>query len=636
MLPAMKFHKPLGALTPEEREAMKAEAIEMGRKANEEAAAAKAAKQHHEERLRNGYVDIPAGDPVIDDILKGERLKVWDRDAKLVPLLPNRIQRKVLLSIYNDNKTGRPVRKLLLKPRQVGLSAIVDAYIYTASRLREGLSSLISAQEQSTVDDLWTQKCKTFYENEEPLPDTEYNSMRRLHFSDTGSFIDVRPASDKLGKGGTRQNVHLTEFPFYRNPGIVLREVHQCVKRAAGTAVFIESTGAGQDEVFSSMFRQAIEAQQRGERTEYDALFYGWNQAEEYDWPLTAKELQHVKATIDSEEKSLMKEHGLTWGNIACRRTKLKTEYLGDYVAYLHDYPLTWQDAFIAARTSIFDRDSMAFYRDRMVQEPERKAVPVLDGSGNPRINDSTDGLFWMWQPPASRFSYTAYMDSAGDYGSESKDYHSLSAMAVIENETGEIVATWEGRATPVEFARIGIAIGRHYRTEHGEATLVIETNNHGHLTFNEVMRQRYKRMYWNPDYTGNILEKRHGFDMNQNTRSAAVDCFQALVQQRRIGIRCPRLFREMETFMKTSSASARAKKGCQDGLVIAAAGATLVAWRQKPEWAVRGSGAVTEVAPTMMQRKRIASIRYGSDIAYLQGRVRDTSGVLDGLLERV
>jgi len=632
----MEFHIPLNSLTPEQRAERLKAALELAEKAKAEVAQTKAAKEEHARRLAAGYVDIPAGDPVIDDILKGERLKVWDRDANLVTLIPNRIQRKVLLSIYKDLKAERPVRKLLLKARQVGLSAIVESYIYTASRMRQGLSSLIAAQEQSTVDDLWTQKCKTFYEHEEPKPDTEYNSMRRLHFSDTGSFIDVRPASDKLGKGGTRQNVHLTEFPFYRNPGIVLREVHQCVKRSAGTAVFIESTGAGQDEVFSSMFKESIEASQRGERTEYDALFYGWNEAEEYDWPLTTKELQHVRSTADAEEKALMKEHGLTWGNIACRRTKLKTEYLGDYIAYLHDYPLTWQDAFIAARTSIFDRDSMAFYRDKMIQEPERKATPVLDGNGQPRINDTHDGDLWMWNPPASRFSYTIYMDSAGDYGSESKDYHSLSALVVIENETGEIAATWEGRATPVEFARIGIAVGRHYRTEHGDAVLVIETNNHGHLTFNEVQRQRYKRLYWNPDYSGNMVEKRHGFDMNVNTRAAAVDCFQALVQQRRIGIRCSRLFREMETFMKTSSASARAKKGCQDGLVIAAAGASLVAWRQKPEWAVRGSGAVTENPVTMMQRKRIATVRFGGDIAYLQGRNRQGSGLLIDLLERV
>lgn len=506
--------------------------------------------------------------------------------GKAIPLVPSNVQRKVLTAIEEDVAMGRPIRQIDLKPRQVMMSSIIAAWLFSWAILEEGVSILVAAQKEGTVSDLWTQKYQTFLRNTEPEPETDNDSAKRMKFAENGSYIDVRIGSPDLGRGGTRQGIHLTEYPYMKDPKIIWDELIPCVPKEPNTAIFVESTGAKPGDDYEKMFRDSWEAQKRGQLLEYRALFFPWTDQEDYYVEMSDAEQRKFKEKLDAEERYLLDTHkGMTYGHLAWRRMILH-EMRGDVASFINKYPLTPDEAFSARRESCFDPDSMLFYRQAMIRDPEFKVTISLSPRKEPIIRETEIGELWVWQKamrPSAYSRFTMYLDPAGYYGVETEDYHSQSAIAVVDNDNGEVVATWTGIAQPADFARIGYAVGSLFNN----ATLVVETNNHGHLVFHELLQLGYKNLWYNDTVSSNIIEKQRGFIMNMNSRREIVDKFQELIHHRRLGLHCSRTYQQMESFIKPLAGSQRAKKGHRDDLVIAAAGASWVASRHA-EWGSR------------------------------------------------
>lgn len=573
-------------------------------------------------------MDFTIRDPRVKFITDG-RIKIRPKDGgKAVVMRPSNVQRKVLRTIEDDVKLGRPIRHIDLKPRQVMMSSIIAAFFYAWARTEQGVSILVAAQKEGTVEDLWRQKYKTFLthdlDDEGKQPETKYNSKTSLEFAgeeNSGSVIDIRIGSPDLGRGGTRQGVHLTEYPYMKNPEQIWAELIPCVPKTPNTAVFVESTGAKPGDDYEKMFRASWEAQKRGELLEYRALFFPWTDQEDYFIELTAAEEAALKAKLEPDEFEMLRNApGMTLGHLAWRRAMIRETFRGDVSSFVNKYPLTPDEAFSARRESCFDHEAMFFYRKWMIRDPDFRARVVLDAKRNPRFDDSPAGELWVWGRairPAQYEKFTVYLDPAGFYGSETEDYHSESAAAVVNNDTGEVVATWAGRSEPADFAKIGYAIGSWWNT----ATLVVETNNHGHLTFHELLQLGYRNLWFNDTVDSRVIEKQRGLTMNVNTRREIVDKMQDLIKHRRLGLHCSRTFAQMETFVKPLAGAQRAKKGSQDDLVIAVAGASWVASRYA-EW---GSHEAQELrqsmnSPSGPTRGRLWIPGMRDDMAYFMG----------------
>ena len=513
------------------------------------------------------------------------KIKIRSRSGKLVSMIPTRIQQVILDAIGEDLATETPIRHIYLKPRQVKVSSIVAAYLYADARVHEGRQTLVAANEQSTCDDLWSAKYQTFKLHEEPEPPCKYDSRHTMAFEDTQSQIDVRVGRKGLGRGGTRQNLHITELPYMTDPEGVVAEVMPCVPSEEGTAIFLESTGARPGDFYETLFYEALKANEAGEKHEYRAFFFPWTMCEEYCLNLDYNAKTEVMANLSAEERELVNEYNLQPGHVAFRRAKIR-EYAGNINTFINRYPLTPEEAFSITRETIFDLNAMRWYEQNNICAPKRKCVVKMTDEYKPNLVDSDTGELSVFQPAMGRMTYTMYMDSAGDYGEESTKFHSLSAIVVIENETGEVVATWEGRRDPALFARVGYAIGMEYN----KATNIVEVNNQGNLTFHELLRMRYPNMWVNPDYTGQVAMRRIGFFMDKNNKAAAVGKLQELLRERRLGLRCARVLSEMGTFRQMNASTQRAQKGKQDGLVIACAVASMIASKGQ-KWSVREAG---------------------------------------------
>src|SRR5262249_5665549 len=134
--------------------------------------------------------------------------------------------------LQEDLKAGRPVRWIILKARQMGVSTFIAALFYWIASFHSHRGCLIVAHDTDSAEALFN-KQKLFYKAiQSDMPPMHKLSYRRiLHFANpdpTGpmgleSIIAVDTAANKnLGASFTIQAVHLSEYGRYEqvNPDI--------------------------------------------------------------------------------------------------------------------------------------------------------------------------------------------------------------------------------------------------------------------------------------------------------------------------------------------------------------------------------------------------------------------------------
>src|SRR5680860_68393 len=76
----------------------------------------------------------------------------------------NNIQKKIILLVLDDLESGRPVRYIILKARQEGVSTLIEALIYWWTATHKNVKSKIIAHEQGTAKELY-EMFRRYYDN---------------------------------------------------------------------------------------------------------------------------------------------------------------------------------------------------------------------------------------------------------------------------------------------------------------------------------------------------------------------------------------------------------------------------------------------------------------------------------------
>ena len=104
---------------------------------------------------------------------------------QLVPLIDvlNWEQRALVENVVKDLKAGRPIRYIILKARQMGISTIVEALCYWWTSTHRYVTSVIIAHEKNAVSALY-KMFRRYYEYSHPYfkPDRKYNTKNELVF----------------------------------------------------------------------------------------------------------------------------------------------------------------------------------------------------------------------------------------------------------------------------------------------------------------------------------------------------------------------------------------------------------------------------------------------------------------------
>lgn len=405
-------------------------------------------------------------------------LKIRNKAGEIVPLEFNNIQRQIVKHVVDDLNNDRPIRYIILKARQEGVSTLIEALIFWWTATHKNVKSKIVAHENETAKALY-EMFRRYYDNTLPIfqPKIKYNTRSDLTFdTEDGkglkSQIDVASAKNTgVGRGQTINWLHGSEISLWADGNEIVAGLMQAVPLLPKTAIFLESTANGIGDYFHKTWQAA-----KADQSVFKPLFFSWAEHEEYQ--ITPP--KGFKKT--EEEKELAKEYNLTDAQIYWRREKVK-EFSGDMDKFKQEYPLNDAEAFLASGRSRFHIPSLLMMEERAKPPKELELLETDDGFETIPVEKAP---LKVWQLPVEGKTYVIGADVAEGTGG---DY---SVATVMDEDNAETVARWRGDAEPSEFGEILEQLGRFYNN----ALIACEINNHGLTTVQRLRDLNYDNLY--------------------------------------------------------------------------------------------------------------------------------------------
>lgn len=492
-------------------------------------------------------------------------LKIRTKDGRVVILKPNYIQRVVVDRCIEKLEAGEPLRFIILKARQQGVSTIVEALIYWWTTTHKGQQSKIIAHNTDTSEYLYSM-FRTFYDNSNPAfqPTTKYNTRNDITFDNETqpekglkSQIDTATAENSgTGRGQTVQWLHASEVALWPKGQEIVAGLMQAVPLMANTAIFLESTANGIGDYFHTTWNAA----QRGEST-FEPLFFPWKVHEEY----SLKPPKHFR--LNTEEKKVRKEHKLTEGQIYWRRKKL-LEFVGDEKRFYQEYPLTDTEAFLASGTPRFNTQKLAEMEEKCYDPQAYELIERLNPKTKlpeiqPKVEENAPLKVWL--QPQDGNEYVIGADVAE--GIE-EDY---SVATVMDRASHQTVARFRGDMEPADFGEYLAMLGKWYN----HALIGAEINNHGLTTVQRLRDVGYDNLYRREmgideryeEYTSKL-----GWRTDVRTKPLMIDGLSEAISTNQI-IDYDKIFiRECMTYVRDLRGRTNAQTGQHDDTVMATA----------------------------------------------------------------
>ena len=384
-----------------------------------------------------------------------EWLKVRDRTGQLLPLQANAAQRMF------EQRRGR--QNIVLKARQMGMTTWVAGRFFLRTITKPGTLTLQVAHTREAAEAIFRVVQRMWEELPEEWRQGELRRSRanvgQMVFAELDSQFRVASACDAgAGRGLSVQNLHCSEVS--RWPGdqaATLAGLRAAL--APGGELVLESTPNGAYGAFYDEWCGGVDTQDGGGLVRH---FMPW-------W----MEPAYVGAGVDAAaltppEAALVARQGLSLEQIGFRR-QLERSYGG---LRLQEFAEDAETCFRATGACFFDIEAI----EARLQELED---PLERGRG---------GALQVWFAPVPGREYVVSVDSAG--GGEEGDF---AAVQVVDRETGLQCAELQERLRPAELAAVAVELAREY----GQATVVVERNNHGAavLAYMETS-ERYERLW--------------------------------------------------------------------------------------------------------------------------------------------
>jgi len=187
----------------------------------------------------------------------------------------------------------------------------------------------------------------------------------------------------------------------------------------------------------------------------------------------------------------------------------------------------------------------------------------------DPKYKTGFDRNLWIWEEFTDGANYMISADVARGDGQDYSTFH------VFKLETSEIVAEYQGKATPDVFADILFQAGK----EFNNCMLVVENNSVGWGVLSKLEEKGYPNLYYSRKSTHEHVESYQsgmtgvvpGFTTSSKTRPLAISKLEELIRNKLINIKSRRLFEEMKTFV-WESGRPQAMKKYNDDLIMACA----------------------------------------------------------------
>lgn len=514
-------------------------------------------------------------------------LKIRTKDAQLVPFKINEAQKYVLNIIEDCNKKNKPVRLIILKARQMGISTFSEGYIFNKTSTNKLVNSLIIAHEDAASQNLY-QMYKTYFENlpDELTPMIKKSNARELSFENPTTDIEEKRKNPGLrskvtvstannvntGRSSTIHHLHASEVAFWQNPKVLMTGLMQCIPDTANTSIIIESTANGVGDWFYDLWKRA----ERGEN-DFIPIFLPWFTDKSYtrefpdketkdefirDVNVTSKDSDGV--TIHTEEYELKEQFDLTYEQLYWRKYTIQNKCNGDLEQFHQEYPSTPEEAFIATGRPKFSITALKQYRKKQKEgtrgylEWENKSLRTVRFVPDPK------GYIEVWKKPEEGVYYGIGADVAE--GLEEGDY----SNAYVMNNDLEVAAKWRGHIDPDLYGEELVKLAYYYN----EAYLGVENNNHGLTTLKSIERLEYWNIYYTKTYDriADKLTQKMGWSTTNRTKPYMIDKLAQFIREKWIYIIDKDFIDEAFTYVIDEKGRTNAQTGCHDDTVMSLA----------------------------------------------------------------
>lgn len=528
-----------------------------------------------------------------DDFVQTQ-LKVVNKVSAVLPFHYTYSQAMVARKIKQIESEDRPVRLYILKSRQVGMSTMIAARLFTKIWAQDNAEALIMAHQEIRAREL-IGRCKFFYTSLKKSLQLKLaqDSKAALQLADTRGILNIISAKNfEASVGGTKQFLQCSEFSRYGKAMQTLIAMEQPIAFVPGTEIYLETTGHGHGSEAHDFWKSC-----KAGIENYDILFLAWQDDPACTVLFSSDKDRNYKLgeAFEYEPKleDRQKVFNLTDGNIYYAYQVLKNQCHGDYEEFLENYPCDDEEAWRATGQSYFGAENLnsiktgdfkyTYYNwgirgsidESFGDFSDLDHVETLDENGNrPFIK--------VWSPPTPMGSYVVSGDSA-----EGLEDGNFSSSFVIDADTFEMMAEFHGRVRPDEHARVMGSLCNIYNG----AIAAPEYNTPGNVTLAELKRIYFGGIYrWRyVDDHKFRLSNKLGWQTNHASRPLMLQLAKRLVDDiardkilTKGIIKSRWLLDEMKTFVTNDiDGTPEGAPGCQDDRVMAWAIALIVSYQE-------------------------------------------------------
>lgn len=545
-------------------------------------------------------------------------LYILDKTTQeVVPFIMNWAQEKLVRHVLDDIASGKPIRYIILKARQMGLSTVIEALCYWWTATHRNIKSVIIAHETEAAENLYEMFKRYFeYSHIDFQPDRKYNNKKQLVFDvedkikeeyklmnqrSPGLNSSIKTMVAKAGKGRS-QTIHFlhgSEVAFWEVKADVVSAAMQAVPMAANTFVFLESTANGVGGFFYDTWQNAKKG-----ASNLRALFFAWH--EHYEYELKGYSCNNH---YDEEEVALLKifekmmhegRAGYERENWDCKigwRREKKKEFVDDPKKFYQEYPKDDMEAFLASGRPRFDTD-MLVRMEQYIQDhlkgsaaPRYGAVvPNQTGIGMAEyqfeeVAQTMEGIdptpLKIWELPIKanpntrqpEAKYVIGVDvSEGKLNKESeKKENDYSVIDVMRQDTLKTVARWRGHIDPDLLGAVVYALGMFYN----RALVGVEVNNHGLTTVQSLRNKFYPNLFMRENSEDELFQERTslmGWRTDKKTKPIIVNNLAKAIREGDIIDLDIVFVRECMTYIRDDQGHTNAQEGMFDDTVMAKA----------------------------------------------------------------
>jgi hypothetical protein len=476
-----------------------------------------------------------------------ERLRIINKQGEITSLILNRSQEIVFHKLLEAREKRRPARFICLKARQLGISTLIEAYIFGLVTMLRNRFALVVAHDLESATGIFAITNRFLQTPGLPeLPRPSRNSSRMLEYEAPHySRIQIATASNRnLGRGQTLHYIHASEVAFWDKPEDAVLAINQSAPLYWDTLVFWESTANG----LQNMFHRTWVSANRGE-SDMVPIFLSWKDFPFYSLPCAKAE----KLDLTPEEKEYQKEYQLSAEQMKWVTRTRVNQCHNSWSKFHQEYPVAPHLAFIFTGMPWFNTLIIQRALEDISKPPQLKGFLSLKSETRvePVFKSDEAGPLEVWKKPEKELTYSLGMDVGEGVGG---DY---TVIQVICNETREVVARLRTNRTRAESAGVdAYLLGAWYNY----GLLGIERNGPGLATLTVCERglaeypqlSGYPNLYYHTYTDRKIPEqtRRLGWITDRRSKEAMLNRLARVVEEEELTIYAKGTLLEMQGFV--------------------------------------------------------------------------------------